>query len=176
MYHLHLEKDETEVLAHQRKITILRQQQQHPILPVIKPQVSEFIYQRVFNTEFTLGFGVPRTDTCATCERLNLQINSNPNDSAAQGDELRRHQEKADQWYKSMQSDQKAAIGSWSGKRRILGEAAYRSKDAVDMISFDFKQNLPTPNLHHNAFYARQLWTYDFGTHDCIAGKGYMYM
>ena len=47
----------------------------------------------------------------------------------------------------------------------------------LDMISFDFQQNLPTPNLHHNdVFYARQLWTYNFGIHDCVADKGYMYM
>ena len=45
------------------------------------------------------------------------------------------------------------------------------------MISFDFQQNLPTPNLHHNdVFYTRQLWTYNFGIHDCVADKGYMYM
>ena len=177
MHNLYLEKEEPQVLARQRQITIQRQQQQHPIPPVIKPRVSEFIYRRVFNTEFNLGFGLPRTDTCAACDRLNFQINSNPNDSEAQEDELRRHQEKADQGYKSMRNDQKAAIGSWSGRRRILGEAAYCSKDAVDMISFDFQQNLPTPNLHHNdVFYARQLWTYNFGIHDCVAGKGYMYM
>ena len=45
------------------------------------------------------------------------------------------------------------------------------------MISFDFQQNLPTPNLHHNdVFYAHQLWTYNFGIHDCVAEKGYMFM
>ena len=45
------------------------------------------------------------------------------------------------------------------------------------MISFDFQQNLPTSNLKHNdVFYARLLWTYNFGIHDCVEEKGYMHM
>ena len=76
-----------------------------------------------------------------------------------------------------MRGDKKAAVTSWSNTIRSLGSAAYRSVDVVDMISFDFQQNLPTLNLHHNdVYYAHQLWTYNFGIHDCVAGKGYMFM
>ena len=53
----------------------------------------------------------------------------------------------------------------------------HRSKDAVDMITYDFQQNLETPNLQHNdMFYKRQLWTYNFGIHDCVSNQGYMFM
>ena len=91
--------------------------------------------------------------------------------------QLADHQDMADKGYQTTRGDKKAAVTSWSGKSRPLGSAAFSSVDAVDMISFDFQQNLPTPNLHHNdVFYARQLWTYNFGTHDCVANKGYMYM
>ena len=70
-----------------------------------------------------------------------------------------------------------APVASWSNICHPLESAAHNSVDAVDMISFDFQQNLPTPNLQHNdMFYARQLWTYIFGIHDCVAGKGYRYM
>ena len=76
-----------------------------------------------------------------------------------------------------MHGDSKAAVASWSNRSRSLGLAAYSSVDAVDMISFDFQQNLGTPKLHHSdMFYARQLWTYNFGIHDVVVGKGYMYM
>ena len=76
-----------------------------------------------------------------------------------------------------MRGDSKAAVASWSNRSHLLGSAAHFSVDAVDMISFDFEQNLPTPNLHHNdVFYARKLGTYNFGIHDCVAEKGYMYM
>ena len=45
------------------------------------------------------------------------------------------------------------------------------------MITFDLQQNLPTPNLNHNdIFYLRQLWTYNFGIHDCVTEQGYMFM
>lgn len=76
-----------------------------------------------------------------------------------------------------MRGDMKAGVQSWSGKTRILGEAAHQSKDAVDVVSFNFQKNLPTPTLHHNdVFYTHQLWTYNFGSNDCVSGWGYMYM
>ena len=85
--------------------------------------------------------------------------------------QLADHQEMADKGYQTMRGDRKAA------RSRPLGLAAFSSVDAVVMISFDFQQNLPTPNLQHNdVFHARQLWTYNFGIHDCVADKGYMYM
>ena len=50
-------------------------------------------------------------------------------------------------------------------------------QDAVDMVPFDFMQNLPTPTLNHNdVFYKHQLWTYVFGIHDTVVDCGYMYM
>ena len=64
-------------------------------------------------------------------------------------------------------------------RARPIGLSRIRnpSKDAVDMITFDFQQNLLTHNLQHNdMFYKRQLWTYNFGIHDCVADQGYMFM
>ena len=76
-----------------------------------------------------------------------------------------------------MRGNTLAAVTSRSNICCPLGSAAHNSVDAVDMISFDFQQNLPAPNLQHNdMLYARQLWTYNFGIHDCVAGKGYRYM
>ena len=66
---------------------------------------------------------------------------------------------------------------SWTGKTRLIGGQQPRTKDAVDMLTFDFHQNLPTPNLtHSDMFYSRQLWTYNFGVHNCVANRGYMFM
>ena len=74
-----------------------------------------------------------------------------------------------------MRRDDKArAVRSWVGKPRPVGSSGvkHRSKDAVDMITYDFQQNLETPNLQHNdMFYKRQLWTYNFGIHDCMSNK-----
>ena len=41
------------------------------------------------------------------------------------------------------------------------------------MITFDFQQNLPTPNLHHSeVFYMRQMWMYNMGIHDFVGDQG----
>ena len=75
--------------------------------------------------------------------------------------------------------DRARAVRSWVGKPRPVGSSGvkHRSKDAVDMITYDFQQNLETPNLQHNdMFYKRQLWTYNFGIHDCVSNQGYIFM
>lgn len=41
------------------------------------------------------------------------------------------------------------------------------------MITFDFQQNLPTPNLHHSeVFYMRQMWMYNMDIHDFVGDQG----
>ena len=63
----------------------------------------------VFNRDFNLGFGLPRSDTCANCEKLNLIIKSDPNDMGAR-QQLADHQEMADKGYQTMRGDRKAAF------------------------------------------------------------------
>ena len=93
--------------------------------------------------------------------------------------ELDAHHELADTAFTMRKDDKERAVASWVGKPRPVGSSnvKYRSKDAVDMITYDFQQNLETQNLQHNdMFYKRQLWTYNFGIHDCISNQGYMFM
>ena len=37
---------------------------------------KERMYREIFNTEFNLFFGQPRSDTCATCDALKVEIDS----------------------------------------------------------------------------------------------------
>lgn len=76
------------------------------------------------------------------------------------------------------EEDKRAAKETWKGKTRTLRKSNHvNSKDAVDMITFDFQQNLPTPNLHHTeVFYMGQMWAYNMSIHDCVADQGHMYM
>ena len=39
-----------------------------------KPQVKEWLYRKIFNEEFNLGFGYPRSDTCEKCDLLKVLI------------------------------------------------------------------------------------------------------
>ena len=179
MYNLYLEKYEPTVFQNMKDLTTASIEQAKPPQK-IKPKVTYRRYLQVFNTEFNFGFGRPRSDTCARCEQLNLKISASENPATIEEakEELRLHQSQADQGYKKKGNDCARAKDSWKGKRRIAhDEVAYKSVDATDMITFDLQQNLPTPNLKHNdIFYLRQLWTYNFGIHDCVSGQGYMFM
>ena len=93
--------------------------------------------------------------------------------------ELEEHHKLAESAFTMRRDDKARAVRSWVGKPRPVGSSGvkHRSKDAVDMITYDFQQNLETPNLQHNdMFYKRQLWTYNFGIHDCVSNQGYMFM
>ena len=43
-----------------------------------KPLVSYPYYARVFNEEFNLSFGYPKSYTCSTCEQFKIEIDSLP--------------------------------------------------------------------------------------------------
>jgi hypothetical protein len=47
----------------------------------------------------------------------------------------------------------------------------------LDMLTFDFQQNLPVPTLKNSdMFYARLLWTYNFGIHNCADDSACMHL
>ena len=137
-----------------------------------KPQVKEYLYRKIFNTEFNFGFGYPRSDTCEKCDQLKLAIEAAQ--SVEEQTELQKeqaeHQEKASQGYQFLHSDSKRSE---------------RDPESL-VIAFDLEQNLPVPTLTHSSmFYLRQLWVYNFGIHlcsdhsavmcmwnECIAGRG----
>lgn len=87
------------------------------------------------------------------------------------------HHKDAHLGYDCKTDDKKAAVHSWRGKKWVLGRVLPRSKDAVVfVITYYFQQNLETSTLRHNMFYTRQLWTYNFGVHDCVVNQGIMHL
>ena len=84
IYNQYLGAEEPEVLQREKEIIKARQERRFPLPPKIKPVVTEHRYRHIFHTEFNLGFGVPRTDTCATCDRLSLRVKSDPSNTVAQ--------------------------------------------------------------------------------------------
>ncbi|XP_020620371.1 uncharacterized protein LOC110058122 [Orbicella faveolata] len=155
-----------------------RQENSFPAPTLKKPKISLYTYRNIFNREFNLSFGLPQTDTCARCEALDMALLSCGGEDEMNRllEECREHQEKGGNGCESKRRDKQRTQQSWKGKTRTLGENS-TSKDAIDMITFDFQQNLPPPHLHHNdIFHLRQLWTYNFGIHDCINEQGYMFL
>lgn len=121
-------------------------------------------YRRIFNLEYNIGFKMPKSDTCATCDSLNLMINSNKdNESEAKNLQvkLQLHQTRA----QAMQQNLKDEVKN------------NEENQNTTIISFDLQQTLPTPSLTVGlAFYLRKVWTYNLGIHDCVSGQGHMFM
>ena len=52
-----------------------------------------------------------------------------------------------------------------------------KSHSDTEMLTFDLEKSLPTPVLTTGiVYYKRQLWTYNFGIHNCSTEKGCMHM
>ena len=98
--------------------------------------VSGSMYRNIFNTEFNLGFGSPRSDTCGRCETLTEDL-------------LDSHKQSADAGYKQQKVDREQA------KRGIC-----------IFMTYDMEKTLPLPKLSvSEAFYLRQVWLYNTGVH-----------
>ena len=129
----------------------------------MKPEVKEWLYRKIFNEEFNLSFGYPRSDTCETCDLLNIEMQACKSDAdrASIRDELAAHQEKASQGYRCLRTDTEATKGTTDHA----------------LLTFDLMQNLPVPTLTHGSmFYSRQLSVYNFGVHNTTTGEANMYM
>lgn len=127
--------------------------------------VKEDKYRRIFCSEYNIGFKLPRSDTCATCDEYYILIDSNKNDELKCKDikfKLELHHRRAE----AMQTDLKTAI-----------QLSTEISEGVDVISFDLQQALPIPQLTvGKAFYLRKAWMYNLGIHEGRTGKGHMFV
>jgi len=102
----------------------------------LKQIVSGRKYRDIFNTQFNLGFGSPKSDTCSTCDS---------EDSISM-----EHKRRADKAFLAMKND------------RIQAQTT----DDVTFLTFDMQKTMPLPKLTTSvAFYLRQLWLYNVGIH-----------
>jgi len=127
-----------------------------------KPVVKEWLYRKIFNEEFNLSFGDPRSDTCEMCDLLNVTIRGcmHDDDRTKLQEELATHEAQASQGYQILHADA-------DGTRGTRNQA---------IITFDLMQNLPVPTLTHGSmYYSRQLWVYNFGIHNATTGATDMY-
>ena len=171
MYNLFLEENQPEYLSYLRQLEDCRQKQIQYSGPVVKPMLVERSYRKIFDMEFNLGFGQPRSDTCVECDSLHIKLQSaNEEEKQEIQMQIDEHHAHAEFAYAQLKSDTQTAKQSWSGKvRELTSEVEKCSVDAVDMYSFDFEQNLPCPNIQNSEiFYMRQMWLYNFGVHDAV--------
>lgn len=121
-------------------------------------------YRRIFCSEYNIGFKLPKSDTCATCDEYNTLLDTHKGDENKLKEiktNLDLHQRRAE----AMQTNMKNEI--------------QRSKNENDLevICFDLQQALPIPQLTvGKAFYLRKIWMYNLGIYDGKTGKSYMNM
>ena len=136
-------------------------------------QVSYETYRKIFNSDFNISFGYPRTDTCSKCDEIKISIEQatkdlshNPDSEqlkqALQKVQLEKdvHQRKADTFYRR--------------KREAWLKA---SKDQnFEAITIDFNKNLSLPNISTNEFYYRKKLTFlSFNIHLLSSNEVFIY-
>lgn len=151
MYELYLEKYEHE------QYCLLKSHEK------IKPKVTYDYYYRHFTESFNLSFGYPRTDTCATCDQLKIQLDAASTDELKQQLNVQKevHLRKAQAFYNDLKEKTEMA----------------QIDETVETICFDYQQNLPVPVLTTGEiFYARQIWVYNQLFYSCSNNKSVSYM
>lgn len=120
---------------------------------VATPTIKYSYYAKVFNEEFNLSFGYPKSDTCGVCEQFKVELQSD--ESQVISSVRKRHEEhlrSAEKFYSELRLDTEMA----------------KMNKHVSTVTFDFQQNLPLPHLPvGDLFYMHQLWLYVFGVHSC---------
>lgn len=98
-----------------------------------KIQIKYEFYLHIFNTKFNLSFGKPKSDVCNRCDIFKNQI-----EAAIDHEEKTKlnrnhslHLTKANKFYSDL---------------KHLTELA-KTDEHMDVISFDYQQNLPVPML-----------------------------
>lgn len=105
--------------------------------------VKKSYFRKMFNTQYNLGFGSPRTDVCSTCLQLTEKIKScrDENLKASLMTEKRVHKMRAQAYF------------------ALLRE----KEDGVEVFSFDCQKNQVLPKVpDQQAYYSRQFYIYNF--------------
>lgn len=127
--------------------------------------VSRFIFREIFNQDFNLSFKRRHTDTCRTCDEIVTSLKSNLLTDTAKAKLRQRMLTHKDLVYKT------------NARFALDVKEAIESNEEVVVLTFDLQKTLETPSLTaSDAFYKRQLWTYNLCIYDEVKKKGYMYM
>ncbi|XP_050531002.1 uncharacterized protein LOC126899821 [Daktulosphaira vitifoliae] len=132
LYRMYLEKYEPDVWA------VLNSENDEQV----KPKLKYNYFNNYFNTNFNILFAYPRSDTCQTCDNLKKMIDNEHNEEEKGNLEVEKqiHLRKAEVFYTYL--------------KQLSAEA--KQNDSIDVLSFDFQQNMPLPHIPSgDVFYKR---------------------
>ena len=136
--------------------------------PDLKDTIKYSFYRDIFNHEFSISFGFPRSDICDTCELFLVKIKAAERaENRAEVETLKNehelHVKKADVFYTQISELTEAA------------KSAENNKTGV--IAMDYQKNLPLPKTGiGQEYYKRQLWLHNFCIHDNVNERASMYL
>lgn len=133
--------------------------------------VSYDSYRKIFETNYNISFGYPRSDTCSHCDDLNAKIElvkksgCENNDRDAElnklNQELELHKRKASVFY----------------ERKKIARIRCSKTAKEEAITIDYQKNLCVPNIATNTvYYKRQLTIHLFNIHVLSTGESYFYV
>lgn len=106
-------------------------------------KVRECFFRNIFNREYNIGFGSPRTDVCSTCLSLTERIKHENNADKKQDlmVEKRVHKLRAAAFFQHLREERRGLM----------------------TFSYDCQKNLVLPKVpDQSAYYSRQLYIYNF--------------
>lgn len=122
--------------------------------------VKESFYRHIFNTKFNLSFHRPLTDTCVTCDKLQVTIEHGNEDSKREA-----------------QIQKELHLRKAECAKQAKDECHNVSDDNQVALCFDLQKMMPTPHVTNSkAYYYRQLWTYNLNIHNLATGNAQMYI
>lgn len=128
-----------------------------------KPVVKYEYFRKYLTENFNISFGSPKSDTCQKCDKLVKQIDAATSEeerNTLQG-EKSLHVVKSETFYKDLKEKSQLA----------------KTLDYVEVITFDYQQNLPLPVASSGeVFYKIQMWVYNFYIHVASTGKSYFFL
>ncbi|XP_022204396.1 uncharacterized protein LOC111049285 [Nilaparvata lugens] len=140
-------------------------------------KVSYESYRSVFNNDFNISFGYPRTDTCSFCDEHNIKLEClkielkeiKDDEKKAEAEtkvreveiQLKLHLKKAEKFYQL------------KAKARKLS----KKPGGYTAVCMDFGKNLCVPNITSNdAYYKRQLSVFCFNIHNLGKNDSLFYL
>ena len=113
--------------------------EQHPGVTLLNES-----YRIIFNENFNISFGYPRSDTCSACDEFQAKISSIDSQLLARyGDEADLQAQKAKLSAEKELHQRKAEI--FYERKRAAKNAAKQDQKSL-AIAFDFQKELPVPN------------------------------
>lgn len=143
--------------------------------PWVKNALYE-TYRQIFNTNFNIGFGYPRSDTCSKCDEFKLQKKNLEIElqSTTTDGEKRQIQSKL----KDIYSDKTIHLLRADKWYKLKRQAKFRSRtdNTKEAIVYDYAKNHHVPNITTGeVYYKRQLSVYVFNIHILSTGQSVFY-